>query len=339
MELGQKKTYLKFSPQALALIFDLPGTRPFRSEQLEGEQSKTVYDDGLDCMVLSNDRLAIHYATAELDSIPVARRLYDHGYTLNYSYSDPHGGGSGVPDWLQVSSLYSVQSSTMARYLLDNGISIKPQGLRDVFADPFKYFAQKGEWGVGVLRLLFDRVGGDDGRYGYALYAAACKGEVEVIRLLLDKGASVNVQNEEFGIALQAAASHGEVEVLKLLLNKGANVNAQGGEFGNALQAATCRGRKEVIELLLDKGANVTAQGGRYGNALQAAVYSGEVEAVRLLLDKGANINAQGGEYGNALQAAVWMGKAEIIQLLLEKGADVNTVAVNILFSYLAFPT
>lgn len=304
---SKQKTYLKFSPQVLALIFDLPGTRPFHSKQLKGGPSKTVYDGGLNCIVLSDDKIAIHYATAELNSVSVAQRLYNHGYTLNYSYSDPHGGDSEVPDWLQVSSLYSVQSTTMARYLLDNGISTKPQGLRDAFADPLKYFARKGNLGVEVFRLLMDRgVDGSDGRYDNALYAAACEGGVEVLKLLLDAGA---------------------------------NVDAQGGEFGNALQAAACMGKKEVIKLLLDQGANANAQGGRYGNALQAAVYSGEMEVVRLLLDNGANINAQGGEYGNALQAAVLIGKVEIIQLLLEKGADVNTVAVNILFSYLAFPT
>ena len=37
----------------------------------------------------------------------------------------------------------------------------------------------------------------------------------------------------------QAAAVRGHLEIVQLLLNKGANVNAQGREYGNAIQAAS----------------------------------------------------------------------------------------------------
>lgn len=43
---------------------------------------------------------------------------------------------------------------------------------------------------------------------------------------------------------------------MKLLLNKGASVNAQGGEYSNALQAASEEGHTQIIKLLLGKGAD-----------------------------------------------------------------------------------
>jgi ankyrin repeat protein len=58
---------------------------------------------------------------------------------------------------------------------------------------------------------------------------------------------------------------------VKLLLDRGADVNIQGGPFGNALQAAAYYGSQEIVKLLLDRGADVNIQGGAYGNALQAA--------------------------------------------------------------------
>lgn len=37
------------------------------------------------------------------------------------------------------------------------------------------------------------------------------------------------------GNALQAASEEGHLEIVLVLLDKGAEVNAQGGEYGNAL--------------------------------------------------------------------------------------------------------
>ena len=324
----KKKTCLQFSSSVLMLIFDLPGRgnqTPCKT-QLEKKQPKAVYDEDLNCMVLSDDNLAIHYATAELDSVPVAQRLCNHGYSLNYSYTGHEESGK-VQDWLQLSPLYSVQSTQMAKYLLDNGISIEPQGLRNTSANPLKYFAQKENRGVRVFQLLLEKVvDRDDGRLNDALQTAAYHGNIEVTRLLLDKGVDVNARGGEYGNALQAAAAafRGEIEVIRLLLDKGANVNAQGGRYGNVLQAAAFSGEIEVIRLLLDKGSNVNAQGGKYGSALQAAVFSGKKDVIRLLLDKGADFNLQGGVCSNALQAAVYRGKTDIIRLLLDKGADIH---------------
>ncbi|KAL9576873.1 MAG: hypothetical protein Q9203_007651 [Teloschistes exilis] len=107
----------------------------------------------------------------------------------------------------------------------------------------------------------------------------------------------------------------------KMLLDKGADVNVPGGPYSNALQAASFRGHDQVVQMLLDKGADVNAPGGYYGNALQAASLQGHDQVVQMLLDKGADVNAQGEEYGNALQAASFRGHDQVVQMLLDKGA------------------
>ena len=309
------RAYFEFSLPVLAYIFGLPGTYEKQSEEA---QPKAVYDSNFGCIKIFNDKLAIHYATAELDSILVAQRLYNLGYGLNYSYSNSKL-GMEVPDWLQLSPLYSAQSVQMAKYLLDNGISTMPQNIQDRHFDPLQYFATKRN--IEILQLLLDRVVDQDGRYNKALDAAR---NIEVVQLLLNKGVNVNAQDGEYGNILQGAVYQGSVELIRLLLDKGANANAQGGKDGTALQAAVYRGNVEIIRLLLDRGADANAQGGLYGTALQAAVYKGNEGITRLLLDKGANVNAQGGFYGNALQAAVYKGSIEIIRLLLDRGADIN---------------
>lgn len=51
----------------------------------------------------------------------------------------------------------------------------------------------------------------------------------------------------------------GQKEIVRLLIEKGADVNAQGGFYGNALQAASVRGDELMIRLLIEKGADVNA--------------------------------------------------------------------------------
>lgn len=59
------------------------------------------------------------------------------------------------------------------------------------------------------------------GYYGNALQAASSGGHLEVVRLLVDKGAEVNALSE-YGTALYAASSQGHIEVAKLLQRAGA---------------------------------------------------------------------------------------------------------------------
>ncbi|SPJ90977.1 uncharacterized protein FTOL_13379 [Fusarium torulosum] len=70
---------------------------------------------------------------------------------------------------------------------------------------------------------------------------------------------NINAQGGLYGNALRATSLRGNLEIIQLLLDKGADVNAEGGKYGNALQAASHRGNLEIVQLLLAKGADVNA--------------------------------------------------------------------------------
>ena len=304
-----KKAYpLKFSPPVLALIFDLPDAPKCRPSH----------------KILSDDKLAMHYA-AELDSVTVARRLYNYGLPGNYTYCREN---SRVPEGLKETPLlYSVQSGRMARFLLDNNITSMEVGA--LHLDPLLFFTRKRNFGAEVLQVLVGRLGVVDQNresFGHVLRFAANIGNLDAIRLLLNKGVDINSLDESDGSALQIAILNEMVEVIWLLLDKGADVNIKGGKYGCVLQAAAIKGSIKVIQLLLDKGADVNIKGGFYGCALQAAASTGSIKVVQLLLDKGADVNVKGGKYGNVLQAAAWSccNGIEAIRLLLDNGADVH---------------
>lgn len=176
-----------------------------------------------------------------------------------------------------------------------------------------------------IVQMLLDR-GADvnvQGMSGTVLRVASCNDHETLVQILLDNGADLNAQGRGYSNALTDASNKGHEKVVQILLNNGANVNAQDEIFSNALQEASCKGHEKIVQILLDNGANVNAQGGLYGNALQGASLWGHEKVVQMLLDKGADVNAQG-EHGNALARASSEGYTEVVQMLLDKGANVH---------------
>ncbi|KAI4159863.1 MAG: hypothetical protein LQ342_006191 [Letrouitia transgressa] len=55
---------------------------------------------------------------------------------------------------------------------------------------------------------------------------------------------------------LYYASMAGLAKSARLLLDRGADVNVQGGRYGNAVQTAAYHGHRQVVQLLLDNGAN-----------------------------------------------------------------------------------
>ncbi|KAF8132702.1 ankyrin repeat-containing domain protein [Mycena galopus ATCC 62051] len=164
--------------------------------------------------------------------------------------------------------------------------------------------------------------------FGTGLQAAALTGKLDVVQLLLHRGADVNAGGGHYGTALQAAALVGNLDIVQLLLYEGADVNAGDGQYGTALQAALYKGHVETAELLLEWNVDVNAKGDG-PTALQAALYGGHVSIASILLSRNADINAKGGHYPTALQAALYGGHWPIAQLLLDLGADVNSQALQ----------
>lgn len=172
---------------------------------------------------------------------------------------------------------------------------------------------------------------------GHALAVAISKGDLEMVKYLVSRGADVNLQLKasSCGSVLTTAALQGKLDVIQFLIEQEADINARDlqGQYGSALVAASTREDTKALQLLIQHSPNINLplRCGFYGSALAAASSLGRTEALRLLIRLGADVNmqARGRWYGSALCAAAAGGKTEEIGILIQHGADVNMQVRN----------
>jgi ankyrin repeat protein len=102
--------------------------------------------------------------------------------------------------------------------------------------------------------------------------------------VLLRWGANVDLRNAQGATALHDAALAGKLDVVQLLVEKGANVNAKDNESGaTPLHHAASWGRTEVVTFLLENGADASIRTKGGDTALESAVVAGQKEVAELL--------------------------------------------------------
>ena len=107
----------------------------------------------------------------------------------------------------------------------------------------------------GKANTLFDVEGeGGGGKIPCTLMMIAARnGHMQIVELLLKRGAHVNLQSSRGTTALSAAAYHGNERVVDVLLQHGAEIDSQ--DAWPALAAAAQGGKERVVDLLLRRGA------------------------------------------------------------------------------------
>ena len=230
------------------------------------------------------------------------------------------------------------------------------------------------EWGI-LRTYVTTKRQQPDGTHPDALFASIISGDTHSVLRELEDGTDVNIADPASGATpLIAAAVHGNVDVTKLLLERGADPNGRGRDGGTALHAAAFLGHSDVVETLIAGGAEAgtpnneghrpldsarapmditrliadligitidedDVRDGRSliiplltkaliddpDSSLPAAIRMGSLDAVRKRLDGGADPNEPDQQHGvTPLAWASMAGEREITELLLDRGADIN---------------
>ena len=255
---------------------------------------------------------------------------------------------SETPLHIAVSSRYDDDTST-AEMLLSAGANVN--ALDRDGATPLFLACERGK--TEFVRLLLSRRANPniaiEGQYTWYPIHEACTGlHYDVVRLLLDYNADVNVRDEFGETALHRVVSFGDTEsdksccgLVQLLLDAGADVNAASIKGKTPLYIACSNGLDSTVMKMLERGAKVNGIDGKEKKRpLNAACRNQHMSVVQLLLTNGANPNPQ--EQGNAnrypsagkpdespLVEACHFQNVKLVNVLLKHGADPNLASMN----------
>ena len=139
---------------------------------------------------------------------------------------------------------------------------------------------------------------------GEHVFALILSADVELVRLMLEKGVDLTVVDEDGNgvvfVALEME-SEGGVEILRLLLEAGAPTGGHEGMNGwTPVHVAAAWGMPGQLEALLDSGAPVDGRAKLDGGptALAEAAGAGRADSVEILLRRGADRNRRD-DFGN----------------------------------------
>ena len=173
-------------------------------------------------------------------------------------------------------------------------------------------------------------IGKDGKTYRNALANAALKDDSALVMRLLKDGADIDYATPHLAYnALGAAASRGHLSMVNLLVEQGADINSKGGYSGNALYLA-CRGKHmAVVDFFIERGANVDLEGPNQGTPLMECCQAQDYSLVQSLIGAGADVNLGDQHQNTALHLACGMYSrsptgGDIVDILLQNGADVN---------------
>ena len=97
-----------------------------------------------------------------------------------------------------------------------------------------------------------------DEELGIELLKATNRGDLEEVEKLLDSGVPVNFKNKDDETALHFAAQEGFLDIVGLLIKKGANINALDYAKETPLFRSVCWNNYKMTWFLLRNGADVS---------------------------------------------------------------------------------
>jgi ankyrin repeat protein len=247
-----------------------------------------------------------------------------------------HGGSNGLQDppvsIAVEASIPLTEKKKIIKLLLQHGANINSKDLNG-------FTAIHKAIEIQVHNRLYNKPGDD----------------VELVRFLIQHGAKVNVRSTFRGVyPLNIAVEIRKYNIARLLVEKGANINSQNESMYTPLHYVISYERNDsttlsFVRFLLDHGANPNTKihpyrlfhpiRGFLGNnrdgykkgwtPLHTASDRGHAQLVRLLLERGARPNTTDSQGMTPLHVAVKKGHSDVVKELLRFGANISATSKN----------
>lgn len=309
----------------------------------EAEKVVALLEKGVDANAADRDDRTALMAAARSGNTDIVKILLEHGANVNATH---YYGGTAL------SEAARRERSETVRFLLEHGVNMNLDANAKALvyvADPTRQKSDIRE----IFYLLLEKgahVDTIDGNGNTSLIYAVRRGDAEMVEALLEKGADTEFIGDGTGFvnqsALMEAAVARDKNMMQILFDHGADVNLQskGGWTALKWMVTECPSEKdkkifkgipkwlhdssylEIAQFLIEHGADVNTGDSSGNTALILAVAWCTAEMVQFLIDSGAELNRAGSEGMTPLIIATRNGRKRMFDILLQHGADVDTV-------------
>ncbi|KAL8995158.1 MAG: hypothetical protein Q9169_005067 [Polycauliona sp. 2 TL-2023] len=172
------------------------------------------------------------------------------------------------------------------------------------------------------------------------LHLAVGNGYIDMVMLLVARGADIEAQSEEFddgiingGLSpLHIAVRTGRLTMVMCLHSLHAKIDSRCMSQKTPLIWAASRGDTKIVRFLLDIGARVDLSDNHGDTALHVAALAQQPDSLRLLLGFGADVMVRGDHGRTALHSATTKPGSKMIEcidILVDNGVDVDAKGVD----------
>ncbi len=160
--------------------------------------------------------------------------------------------------------------------------------------------------------------------------------DYELIKLLISKGADVNMQGYNGITALHWAVKYNDLKIAKLLLENGADINIS-NDYNGPIRTSTISGTilqvainysqsNEIVQFIIGNGAKLNIKDSQGNTELHLVALKGNTEQTRILIEHGIDLSAKNNFNRTALYYAAKHGYRGVAEVLIASGANKNTI-------------
>ncbi|XP_014603772.1 PREDICTED: serine/threonine-protein phosphatase 6 regulatory ankyrin repeat subunit A [Polistes canadensis] len=158
-----------------------------------------------------------------------------------------------------------------------------------------------------------------------ALHLAARRRDIDMVRILVDYGAPVDMQNGEGQTALHIASAEGDEILVKYFYGVRASASIADHQDRTPMHLAAENGHATIIELLADKFKASIFERTKDGSTLMhIASLNGHSECATMLFKKGVYLHMPNKRGARSIHTAAKYGHVGIISTLLQRGEKVD---------------
>ncbi|MHC4660816.1 MAG: ankyrin repeat domain-containing protein [Planctomycetota bacterium] len=161
-----------------------------------------------------------------------------------------------------------------------------------------------------------------------ALHCAVFEEHLNIVKILVEHGANINIRTTGGYTALNIACQVGCIDIVKYLCENGADIHSKSAAGISPLHTAICCRHKDIADYLVSIGVDINVKTSFGKTLLHLCSSIGDKETSAYLIQNGLDVNAKCSDGRTPLHDASF-ADIDCVMLLIESGANVNAKDVD----------